>query len=448
MIIKSSQRSAGKQLAAHLASTENESATLINSSGVYSQDIAGAISEFEAIAKSSIAKKPLYHVSISPSETVNMSHDDWVKTWLLHDTIQRLSGLQFIEVEHVKKGRTHRHRVYNRINAETGKALNLSWTRVKNERIARQLEIELGHKVITGKHNRSVIRALKNDGLTEIANKLAPLIDSKLSVVTLTHSECQQHKDKKLLFEIRRLLSEAWNESENEGNLKEALNERGLTVQQGIKSIIVTDSKNNVYPLLRNINAARKALNKSTIKKIDLVSAFNNNTSPKYIATPRINYNITKKVTEINIRESTYSNSIEPNNFIRHKWIDYRESLLIKYYKDIEVTQLAQYWKIHHLQDGSLKLSNKNGNIFDNGSVISTDSKNYDITAKTMIKLALVKGWEQVRANGDDDYKLAIYKEAILNNIECLYDNQDDYHIWLQAEREINHAKLTSNLKL
>lgn len=121
MIIKSSQRTNAKQLSSHLMSTENERAELIKSYGVYSQNVAGALAEFEATAKSSRSTKPLFHVSISPHQSETMTEDDWQKAWSLHDEIHGLNGLQYIEVEHEKNGRAHRHRVYNRVNPETGK---------------------------------------------------------------------------------------------------------------------------------------------------------------------------------------------------------------------------------------------------------------------------------------------------------------------------------------
>lgn len=121
MIIKSSQRTNAKQLAYHLIDDENERVVLVGAYGVYSIDIAGSLAEFEATAKASRATKPLYHVSISPHEAETMTEEDWNKTWRVHDETHGLRGLQYIEVEHEKNGRTHRHRVYNRINPITGK---------------------------------------------------------------------------------------------------------------------------------------------------------------------------------------------------------------------------------------------------------------------------------------------------------------------------------------
>lgn len=121
MIIKSSQRSGAKSLAKHLESDENEKVTIKELNGVYSNSIQSALSEFQAISKGANAKQPLYHVSISPAPTETMSNKDWAKAWSEHDKAHGLEGLQYIEVEHAKNGRTHRHRVYNRIHPETRK---------------------------------------------------------------------------------------------------------------------------------------------------------------------------------------------------------------------------------------------------------------------------------------------------------------------------------------
>jgi len=121
MIIKSSQRGSPKSLAKHLESDENEKVTIKELNGVYSNNIHDAFAEFQAISKGSKSKQPLYHVSISPAPTETMSDKGWAKAWEVHDQTHGLKGLQYIEVEHSKNNRTHRHRVYNRINPETGK---------------------------------------------------------------------------------------------------------------------------------------------------------------------------------------------------------------------------------------------------------------------------------------------------------------------------------------
>ena len=130
MIIKSSQRSNPKQLGLHLKSDENERVSFVDLDGVLSTNITEALIEFAEIAKGTRATKPLYHVSISPEKSACMTKSSWQQCWALHDKVHNLEGLSFIEVEHQKKGRTHRHRVYSRIDIETGTARNLGWTRI------------------------------------------------------------------------------------------------------------------------------------------------------------------------------------------------------------------------------------------------------------------------------------------------------------------------------
>ena len=141
MIVKSSQRSGARNLADHLKSDENESVRVVGSQGIVaSSSISGALAEMKAIGMASRCNKHLFHVSISPDADKNMTETQWKRAWELHDEVQGTKGLTYIEVEHCKKKRTHRHRVYERVDHDTGKAINLGWTRIKNERIARQLQ--------------------------------------------------------------------------------------------------------------------------------------------------------------------------------------------------------------------------------------------------------------------------------------------------------------------
>jgi len=438
MIAKSNQISGAKKLADHLSSTENESVSIIQIKGLISQEsIHEVLAEMDAIAKASCCKKHLYHVSISPSPDESITDKQWNRIWQLYDQIHNLHDLCFIEVQHNKKKRKHRHRVYERVNTDTGLAVNLSWTRIKNERFCRQIEVEFGHKIIFGNHTKSAIKALKKDGHHEIANKLKHLSTASPKIATHTHREWQQDKNTNSLSNIRQLLAMSWN-SKQQRPFKDILQEHGFKLKDGKKALLVTDENGKEYPILRNINVGLKSLGVPSIRKKELMHRLNQTyltALPLPLVMPeKLNKNKKKKkIPEGN--KTPHKNTIQPGKYIRHDWVIYRENLLDRLYKDLETTNLAKFWKVQQLDDGIIKLTNKLGDIYDHGDTISTNSENHNIAANTMVKLAIAKKWDNIKANGSDEFKLASYKEAISNNIKCTFESQDDYHIWLQAER-------------
>lgn len=488
MIVKSSQRSNAKQLAEHLSSSENEEVVSLGSYGlVECNSISGGLAEMEAIAKASRCVKHLYHVSISPSPQYKVTEKQWKRIWELHDEIQGLEGYVYKCVGHIKNNRCHQHRVYERVNPETGKAVNLSWTRLKNERIARQLEVELGHNIIQGKHNKSVIRALKFDGLHEIADKIAFTAKAAPAIAKLTHAECQQNKREKTLDESRNDISDAWAESNNAEGFETALKERGYALAHGDKVPVAVNAFGNEYPLLRSINVARKKERKTSIKKAELEIMIPTNTLyveavrekaieyewayqeskvkntstlealDEYLdqfSTQLIPKN-TKKVTtkepskikvSTPIEISNNLNSIQPSSSVQEQWTLYQEELFLEQYQGLDIDVIENHWKLSKLDDGSIMFSNELGNIIDHGRSITTDIKNHSVTSALMVTLAVSKGWDNLNVNGSDDFKLSVYKVAIERDITCNINTEEDKHIWLQVERDIQKSR--NSLKL
>ena len=468
MIIKSSQRAGAKNLAHHLVSDENESVRVVGTQGIIaSSSIQHALAEMQAIAYASRCSKHLYHVSISPAPDHEMTELQWRRAWELHDQIQGTDNLAYLEVEHRKNVRTHRHRVYERVDYESGKALNLSWTRIKNERIARQLEHEFGHKLIQGRHNRSVSRILKKEGLTSIAVHLDNAGLKKPAIPDFTHQEWQQNNTNKIkLMRVRKQLSDAWTESNTTGELEKAVTKRGYVLARGNKAIMVTGPDLTKYPLLRSINVIRKRNNEKTVRKSELEARLPSVLPMFYesceqydklihskIKTLTNNHKKRPKTTKENTKNgpvipSSYKNSLESRPITKDYWIRYRETLLRSQYTNLDLDSITPYWLIYQYRDGSLKFTNRSGSIHDLGDKITSNTCNTVQSAKIMTQLCIAKGWIDVRAIGDDDFKLASYKELIRNDISCIIENRHDEIIWLQANREVNACRNRLSLSL
>lgn len=242
----------------HLQSHENERVTVIETHGLNAEDIDGAIKEMMGVAAGSAATQPLFHVSISPHPDETMSAEDWKFAWDLYTERMGLEGLQYATVGHDKHDRHHQHRAYNRVHPATLKARNLSWTRVKNERIARELEVRLGHKIVPGKFNTAVIRQLEKEGLRDITNQLRDIGKAPTDGPAYSHGEWEQVKQGKPIDIERALLAEAWERSHDAESFKLAVEAAGFVIAQGVRQAVVINAECTPISLKRSINKARK----------------------------------------------------------------------------------------------------------------------------------------------------------------------------------------------
>ena len=173
MIIKSSQRAKHQALAIHLLKRRDDdgheqTVRVSNARYIWPQDnVRQALDDMEIISRQSDrVQKDLYHVTINPADPI--SEEEWDKVFELYEQEFGLEDLAFIEVTHDKKGRVHKHRVYERVGIDTGKAIQLSHTKIRNEYVARQLEYELGHPLTIGKHNRTIMLRLADQGREDV----------------------------------------------------------------------------------------------------------------------------------------------------------------------------------------------------------------------------------------------------------------------------------------
>lgn len=243
MIIKSSQRAKHQALAVHLLKHRDDDGydqTITVSNGRYiwpQDDVKQALADMEDISRqSSRVQKDLYHVTINPSEP--LTEEQWGSVFERYEQEFGLEELAFIEVTHDKKGRVHKHRVYERVNIDTGKAIQLSHTRIRNEFVARQVEFELGHQLTVGKHNRTIMLRLAEEGQHGILEWMeqghAHEIDRP--VAKEDFDDIQQDRRTGITkAEVKRLLSEAYENSTNGTDFAEAIGKHGLQLCREIR---------------------------------------------------------------------------------------------------------------------------------------------------------------------------------------------------------------------
>ena len=178
MIIKSSQRAGHKSLAAHLSKQRDEdgspqTVTIIGCRNLLSAStVEAALDDMEIMSWASPkTQKDLYHVSMSPSE--ELTPDQWEEAWQRYDAEFGLGNYPYVEVQHEKLGRCHRHRVYERVDTETQRAIRLSFTKIRNEKVCRELEYVFGHSLVIGAHNKAVMTQLTKQGKDDVVAWMA-----------------------------------------------------------------------------------------------------------------------------------------------------------------------------------------------------------------------------------------------------------------------------------
>ena len=262
MIIKSSQRAGHRQLAAHLIKSRDEDgeAQTVRITDhrhlMSAQSVHAALTDMEMMSWASPrTKKDLYHISMSPSE--ELTSEKWRRAWEIYETEFGLENHPFIEVTHDKKGRVHQHRVYERVDTETERSIKLSFTKIRNELVARQLEYEFGHALTVGKHNRTVMLKLAEQGKEDIVAWLeqGKAHDADCPVADVDFFELQQERRTKIKkADVKAALQEAYAKTDTGAGFEAAIAEQNLLFCRGDRrDYVVVDAQGGTHSPRRMI---------------------------------------------------------------------------------------------------------------------------------------------------------------------------------------------------
>lgn len=145
MIINGGSRCNARFFAKHLSNEdENERVTLCDIRYLAAENITDALHEMEVVAIGTFCKNFFYHANINPLDTEHLTAEQWdYAVELLEQNLGLQNNARFI-VEHRKKGRTHRHVVWSRIDVRRMRAVTMMHDYAKHQATARQLEREFG----------------------------------------------------------------------------------------------------------------------------------------------------------------------------------------------------------------------------------------------------------------------------------------------------------------
>lgn len=258
----------GGGLASHLQKEENEAVRIIATEGILSQTIDGMTAEIRARAVS-ITKKGAFHVAISAQP--GCPWGDAEKRQAIDAVLKeyRAEGAPYFVVGHQKDtqgvGRDeHLHIIISRIDSR-GRVVDDGYTRVRNEKVGRCVEHDLGHPLTVGKHNKAVAAKLRTEGRADVAEWMAGAgaQTAPRPTAAITHAEAQQQTRTKVTkAQAAAEILAGWRESDCGNAFRAALADRGYSLAHGDKRpdlIMVVDPAGGDHELTNALQMAMKA---------------------------------------------------------------------------------------------------------------------------------------------------------------------------------------------
>lgn len=231
MILKASQRSGGRQLAAHLLNTrDNEHVEVHELRGFASGELPSAFQEAEAVSRGTRAKQFLFSLSLNPPPRERVTIEAYEKAI---DAVERKLGLENQPraiVFHEKDGRRHAHAVWSRIDVDRMKAINLPHFKQRLQEVSRQLYREYGWTMPRGLINKED-RDPRN----------------------FTRSEWEQAKKASQDPQaLKAMFRECWAASDTGPAYAQALAARGYTLAAGDRrAAVAVDFRGQVYAIAK-----------------------------------------------------------------------------------------------------------------------------------------------------------------------------------------------------
>lgn len=237
MIIKGGARKSGRFFAAHLMKAEdNERVAVVEMKNLWAEDVPEAFREMRSIAKGTRAENYFYTVSMNPRADEHLTADQWEIAVDKLEANLGLSGHARFQVEHEKEGRTHRHIVWSRVDADT-----MTITPAKNDyyihmETSRELEREFNHQPTPD-----------------------PIEHGHRAEKEFTDWELFRAQDGLDPKEVKAEVTALWKQSDSGAAFIAALEESGYTLCQGDRGYCIIDQYGDSHSLVRRLDGIKTA---------------------------------------------------------------------------------------------------------------------------------------------------------------------------------------------
>lgn len=249
MILKASQRSGARQLAAHLQNArDNDLVELHGIRGLVSaDDLTAALVEIDAQAQGTKCRKPFFCVAFNPPAAENPGIEQYEAAIAQVEKEFGLEEQARAVIFHEKNGRRHAHVVWSLIDTEKRKALEVKFFKNRLMTISRELYLEHGWQLPEG---------LKQDRRQTQKDEI---IRGRAENYTLEEA---RHAERAGLAPdaFKRMVREAFDRSDGLKAFETALAEKGLYLANGDKGLCIVDAAGGVHALARQTGYRKKEI--------------------------------------------------------------------------------------------------------------------------------------------------------------------------------------------
>jgi hypothetical protein len=236
-----------------------------SSRGLLAEGIEEQTQELTGLAAASGHKTPLRHVYASPPAGASWSEETWSRYWETYERAMGLQGCPYSEAIHDKPGDhgrpEHRHRLYLALT-ERGTLVRVGWDYARQESVSRIIEFDTGAALNRGKHNVRAARVAESLGRVDVAAAMskAGLLEGPRASASVTPRErAQAERTGVDPRAVGAAALAAWRTSDIGVAFKVALEERGLRLALGDKTVVLVDQTGACHALARVLGRESKA---------------------------------------------------------------------------------------------------------------------------------------------------------------------------------------------
>ncbi|GBR40694.1 hypothetical protein AA0475_0748 [Acetobacter peroxydans] len=175
----------------------------------------------------------LRHIAFNPDEPMTDAQLQEFARRICHEFHGDSEHMTF--VIHQKDGSTHGHLILPEWQQDHILDSRFSWIRL--EKLARLEEIRLGHALVAGRHDRSIAKALRQDGKVHEAELIAALAPAQPADKPRAAYTLQAHRTAERqgldLPKLKQLAASLWSQSDGLKSFRAALAEHSLTMCEG-----------------------------------------------------------------------------------------------------------------------------------------------------------------------------------------------------------------------
>ena len=240
MILKGRTRAHGQQLASYLLSAKNEEVRVLDVRGTVITDpspngLKQSLKDMDELGKATRAQSSLFHLAINPNDRDQLTREDWQHAVAKAEKALGLEEQPRAIVSHLHNGKEHWHVVWSRVDVETCRCVEMSFSNRKLCRTAREIEQELGLEP-TAERSKETRRAALEKG------------------------EHEKHQDERATSPRQQrdaIIRDAWEQAQSGRQFKRQIERAGYQLAEGKRGVVVLDADREAHSISRSVPGAR-----------------------------------------------------------------------------------------------------------------------------------------------------------------------------------------------